>query len=194
MRFHWREMSFLGTVFASLLALAAPAAAAGDQPDLVSLGIGQFDETFFNPHDFFIGVDYHYPHYPAVDFRGEYIFGNNLVPFSPYGALRPQLGVEVTSKGAVFMSPAVMLDLPLGPIHFQPSFGPGFYIQGDGKNLGNTIEFRTQLELAYQFDNQSRVAVAISHISNGKLFGSTNPGEDTMLVYYQFPAEWLHLK
>lgn len=179
-------------VLAFSLALTTSAAAAGDQPDLVSLGIGQFDETFLNPYPYFMGVDYNSIHDSAVDFRAEYIFGENLVPISPYGSLRPQLGFEMTSKGSLFFTPALMLDLPLGPFHFTPSFGPGLYIRGGGKRLGYPLEFRTQLEVSYEFDNHARVGVALSHMSNGRLFATWNPGEDSVLAYFQFPIQWIY--
>ena len=39
-------------------------------------------------------------------------------------------------------------------------------VQGDGLDLGYGLEFRSQLEIAYRFDNRSRLGVAVSHMSN----------------------------
>jgi len=69
-----------------------------------------------------------------------------------------------------------------------PSFGVGAYDEGDGKDLGDTIEFRSQVELAYRFDNRSRVGVAFSHISNAGI-GDRNPGTEILNVYYAYPLD-----
>jgi hypothetical protein len=42
------------------------------------------------------------------------------------------------------------------------------------------------LELAYRFDNRSRLGLAVSHYSNASI-GDTNPGTETATVYYSIP-------
>ena len=39
----------------------------------------------------------------------------------------------------------------MGPIKFTPSFAPGLYHQGDGKDLGHVLEFKTEVQLSYSF-------------------------------------------
>ena len=41
-------------------------------------------------------------------------------------------------------------------ILITPSFGVGIYDDGNGKKLGNNIEFRTTIEISYEFENQNR--------------------------------------
>jgi hypothetical protein len=67
-----------------------------------------------------------------------------------------------------------------------PSFGVGAYSDGDGKDLGNTVEFRSQIEGGYRFDDRSRLTLALSHISNASL-GDRNPGVNILSVYYHIP-------
>ena len=83
-----------------------------------------------------------------------------------------------------------MLDIPIRPLVFTPSIGPGLFYRGNGKDLGSVIEFSTQFELAYAFENQSRISIALSHISNANI-SSTNPGADNITLYYHIPASWL---
>ena len=42
---------------------------------------------------------------------------------------------------------------------FTPSFGAGYYDDGDGKKLGYNIQFRTTLEVSYQLKNENRIGL-----------------------------------
>jgi lipid A 3-O-deacylase len=121
----------------------------------------------------------------AIDFRLEYRHGSGLWIFKPW------IGVEGTSDGALYGVGGILADIPLGRrLILTPSFGAGAYAEGDGKDLGHTIEFRSQIELAYRFDNRSRLGVAFSHISNASI-GDTNPGVEILNVYYAYPIDAL---
>ncbi|MCB9991405.1 MAG: acyloxyacyl hydrolase [Rhodospirillales bacterium] len=150
-----------------LLFAAAPAKAEGD---LLSLGIGWYD---INDNE------------GATDFRVEYRWDRPLV-----WVIEPWAGGEVTSDGAVYGVAGILADIQAGDgFVITPSFGAGLYGDGDGKDLGNTIEFRSQLELGWEFQNSSRVGVAFGHISNASL-GDRNPGTEILNVYYHVPVEW----
>jgi hypothetical protein len=171
--------TILATLLPVLLLGAAPAtaqetdagAAIGRPPQaLLSLGIGYFD----------VGKDE-----SAADFRAEYRFANSLI-----WKIKPWAGVEATSDGGVWAGGGVLADFNLGNSWMlTPNFGVGGYAEGDGKDLGYGLEFRSQLELGYQFVDQSRVGVALSHISNASL-GDKNPGEETLNLYYHIPVSW----
>ncbi|MDP6622047.1 MAG: acyloxyacyl hydrolase, partial [Alphaproteobacteria bacterium] len=60
------------------------------------------------------------------------------------------------------------------------------YHRGQGKDLGHWIEFRSQLELAYRFDDRSRLGVSLSHISNASL-DDNNPGTESLMLNYAVP-------
>jgi hypothetical protein len=62
----------------------------------------------------------------------------------------------------------------------------GAYHEGNGKDLGGTLEFRSGLELAYRFDDRSRLGLEISHRSNASIY-EDNPGEETLMVFYHLP-------
>jgi hypothetical protein len=171
---------------------AATAACVADDTPLVSFSLGYYDQSIINPGFLFLRVS---PdknkHKEAVDFRGEYRFGTSLLPgIESWGKLKPWIGAEATSDGALYGVGGILLDVPLGPFVFTPSFGAGLYSNGGGKNLGSPIEFRTQVELGYAFENQSRVSLGYSHISNANI-GETNHGTNMISLYYHVPADWL---
>ncbi len=157
--------------FALLLVLAAVAGAPGraraDDPALVSLGLGYYDINRQSDE--------------AVDFRLEYRHGEKLWIFKPW------VGVEGTSDGAVYAAAGILLDIFFGRrVAITGSFGAGYYEEGNGKDLGHEIEFRSQIEIAYRFDDRARLGLAFSHISNASL-GDINPGVEILNLYYSIP-------
>lgn len=173
----------------SVFGAVTPAAAA--DPDLISVGGGLYDQGLIDPNIGFLDVSETDNRKEAADFRLEYRFGTSLLPFTePFAKVKPWIGAEATSDGAVYGVGGILIDVPIGPFVFTPSFGAGLYADGGGKDLGSALEFRTQLELGYQFENQSRFSVSYSHISNANI-SETNPGSNIMSVYYSVPASWL---
>ena len=120
----------------------------------------------------------------AIDFRAEYRSGYKMLGF-----LKPWVGVEVSSDQAGYTLVGVLTDLYFGRRWvLTPSFGTGIYINGNGKDLGNPIEFRSQLEFGYRFDDHSRVSLGISHISNASL-SDNKPGTEIATVYYHIAID-----
>ena len=54
------------------------------------------------------------------------------------------------------------------------------------EKLGNTIEFRTTLEVSYQLKNSNRIGLSFGHISNANL-GNKNPGVEILSLSYHIP-------
>jgi lipid A 3-O-deacylase len=67
-----------------------------------------------------------------------------------------------------------------------PTFAPGYYRKGDGKDLGSPLEFRSQIELGYEYGARHRLSIAFSHMSNAGL-GRRNPGEESLTLAWQVP-------
>ena len=68
----------------------------------------------------------------------------------------------------------VMLDVYLGRrFVVTPSFAAGLYAEGGGKDLGHVLEFRSQIEVAYRFEDRSRLGLSFSHISNASISSTT---------------------
>ena len=84
----------------------------------------------------------------ATDFRYERRFDNTIIDIGPkednFFYLKPFAGIEVTTDSAFYILGGIYLEDNLGKLligdenewNFTPSFGLGYYEDGDGKNLG----------------------------------------------------------
>jgi lipid A 3-O-deacylase len=175
-------------LFPVLLILSAPAQAA--DPDLLSLSVGYYDQDWIDPDILYLNHG-DSGHFAAVDYRLEYRFGTSLIPWTdPYVKIKPFVGIEGTSELGFYGLGGLLFDIALGPVVITPSFGAGLYSQGNGKDLGSLLEFRTQLEIGYKFENEMRVTVAYSHISNANLT-DLNPGVDIISAYLHVPVRMI---
>lgn len=101
--------------------------------------------------------------------------------------IRPLAGLMATSDVAAYGYGGVALDLYFGRrIVVTPSFAAGLYHDGDGKDLGSAVEFRSGLEVGWRFDDRSRISVILYHLSNAGI-SDTNPGTEVISVGYAFP-------
>tara|TARA_B100000965_G_C19169221_1_gene573793 strand:- start:60 stop:587 length:528 start_codon:yes stop_codon:yes gene_type:complete len=133
---------------------------------------------------------------PATDFRYERRFDRSLLEIGPqsydFFNLKPFVGFELTSDSATYFLTGVYLEDNVGTLFtgdksnviFTPSFGAGYYDDGDGKKLGNNIEFRTTFELSYELKNNNRIGISFGHISNANI-GDKNPGAEIISFSYQ---------
>ena len=159
-------------VAAALLAgvLAWSDRARADDPDFLSFGAGAFDWNRQKDD--------------GAEFRLEYRSNFKLWHFKPFAL------AAGSSTGHTFVGAGILLDVFLGRrIVVTPSYAPTWYTGGnDDLDLDYPLEFRSQLEIAYRFDNRSRLGVAVSHYSNASL-GDSNPGTESAIVYYSIPFE-----
>ena len=113
--------------------------------------------------------------------------------FAEWGyGVRPIIGGFGTSKGGAYGYGGINWDVAVVPNQFYivPNFAIGAYHNGAGKDLGGALEFRSGIELDYQFENQHQLGVALNHISNASIY-SHNPGEETIIVTYSVPVSKL---
>ena len=104
-----------------------------------------------------------------------------------YGPFKPMTGGLITTDNGFHIYAGIRMDLYLtNKIVVTPSFAPGLYEKGDGKDLGHVIEFRSGLDLAYRRKNGSRIGTEIHHLSNASL-DENNPGTETFLFTYSIP-------
>jgi len=66
----------------------------------------------------------------------------------------------------------------------SPSFTPGVYGKGDGKDLGHAIEFKSQVRAALNLSPTANIGISYSHISNASL-GNKNPGANNYSIGFQ---------
>ena len=168
-------------IFLLLALICSPAVSKGYDV----FGLGLFDVKFDNSQT-----------NEATDYRYERRFNNSLLKIGPesyeFFNLKPFAGFEITSDSANYFLVGVYLEDNIGTLFtgdssnfiFTPSFGTGYYKDGDGKKLGNSIEFRTTLEISYQLKNNNRIGLSLGHISNANL-GDNNPGVEILSLSYQ---------
>jgi lipid A 3-O-deacylase len=143
-----------------------PAKGGGDDPSFLAFSAGYYDIN--DNKDAFEG-------------RVEYRHGDKLWIF------KPVIGVLATHDEAVMGYAGVLVDVYFGRRWvLTPAFTPGLYRKGDGKDLGGAVEFKSQIELSYRFDDRSRLGLGISHISNASIYKS-NPGTETLFLTYALP-------
>jgi len=169
-------------IFAAIIGavvIARPAAAqfslgSPDGPPRLELGAGAFDITpSKRPYAGTQG-----------DFRGEYHFGDLVWIISP------MVGLDVTTSGGTYLYGGFGFDINFSPNWvLTPNGAVGWYQHGSGTVLGSWFEFRTGAELDYKFEDQSRLGIAVHHISNAGLT-KVNPGEQSVLLVYQLPLHW----
>jgi lipid A 3-O-deacylase len=101
------------------------------------------------------------------------------------GGLRAVAATLATSDGSLFVGTGFAYEVRLGAWDVTPTFVPGVYRHGEGRDLGYPLEFRSQLELGRRLSGGGRVAVAMSHLSNAGL-GSSNPGQESLTISYEW--------
>ncbi|MFP5511822.1 MAG: hypothetical protein ACLGJC_01880 [Alphaproteobacteria bacterium] len=138
--------------------------------------------------------------------------GGSLIPqIEPFASVQPWIGPgtgsSLTPRGAVTglagglagtgsggvsgglagIMGGVLIDVPLGSFVFTPSVGAGTLptVRREG---APTTEFRSQLELGYQFDNNSRFSLGYSRIVNDAAAGDPAAGTNNVFgFYYRLP-------
>jgi len=101
---------------------------------------------------------------------------------------QPIVGAMGTSDISGNIYAGISLDIFFGNrLVLRPSFAPGLYTKGSkGHDLGHVIEFRSGGEIAYRFDDRSRLGLEVYHLSNARL-GNKNPGEESIVLTYSIP-------
>jgi lipid A 3-O-deacylase len=168
-----------GILVALGVATSHPAAAqiafgSPDDPPRIAIGGGAFD----------VLPDSVRPGNGATGLAlGEYRFGDVLWILAPF------VGVFGTAKGAFYGYGGVGLDIKLFErLVVTPSTAVGYFQHGTGIDLGAHTEFRSGVELAYRFENLSRLGVGFYHISNAGI-GEHDPGAEffTLVLTTPFP-------
>jgi len=156
----------------------------GKDPALFSVGLSFFDR--FRKRD-------HQPEL-RLEYRGEKVLSH----FKPYYAAAATycMGEHFTfcpgkkTTWNAFLGGGLMLDIYFGRrVVVTPSFGVNLYGGGsEDLDLDYPLIFREQLEIAYRFDDYSRLGVAVTRYENLGL-GDTNPGAEGIGLYYSMPFD-----
>ena len=94
------------------------------------------------------------------------------------GILSPVTGGMITADNAIYIYSGVQAEYDIGALKFTPSFTPGLYNEGDGKDLGHPLEFKSELQLSFNSSQNTMLGMSYNHISNASL-GDNNPGANS---------------
>jgi lipid A 3-O-deacylase len=100
------------------------------------------------------------------------------------GIIQPLFGAIVTTNGALYGYGGVGVPFNIAP-HWRlmPSVAIGAYKRGGGVDLDRTVVYRAGAELAYIFDNKSRLGLNVHVLSNGTSMGRDDRTEVIGLAY-----------
>ena len=108
---------------------------------------------------------------------------DDLYKETSFGTLQPVTGLFITADNAKYIYTGFQIPKKNGSFTFTPSFTPGLYDEGDGKDLGHVIEFKTEVQISYEISNQSEIGLSYNHISNASL-GDKNPGANSYMFNF----------
>ena len=99
------------------------------------------------------------------------------------GNLSPVTGGLITADNASYFYTGVQAQYNLGKLNINPSFTPGLYFEGDGKDLGHVLEFKSEVQISLDVFSNSELGFSYNHISNASL-GDKNPGANSYMFNF----------
>ena len=97
--------------------------------------------------------------------------------------LNPVIGGFVTAKSATMLYSGFETNIGKDSIYLNLSSSAGIYSNGDGKDLGNTLQFKSEVNIFYRLGKSSRLGLGSHHISNAGL-SSVNPGTNNFYLIF----------
>lgn len=152
---------------------AATSLAEGQEPIRLGLGAGIFDTSAFEDEGDFDTIE------AGVVLRGptDFLWG-----------IGPMAGVSANADGAWWVYFGARRPFRLGERwEAGLTFAPAYYEEGDSKELGHAIEFRSGLEVNYKLSGGSTLGMEFYHLSNAGLSDDANPGVNSLWVVYAVP-------
>ena len=150
----------------------------------ISLVVAEEQKTDANQLNFFIGnFDFSDDKQKAilVGFQHQ---NENLIRDTFLGNVSPITGGFVTENSAAYIYTGIEWNVDMGGgLTFTPSFAPGLYHEGDGKDLGHIVEFKSEVQLSYSSSEKTNFGVSYNHVSNASL-GDKNPGANSYMFNF----------
>ena len=114
----------------------------------------------------------------GVQHQNEELYRNSFL-----GKLSPITGGFLTKKNALYLYTGIQAEYELGFLTITPSFAPGYYNEGSGKDLGFPIEFKTEVQMSFNLGDSSQMGMSYNHISNASI-GKKNPGANSYMFNF----------
>ena len=99
------------------------------------------------------------------------------------GRLSPITGGFLTENNAYYLYTGAQAEYDLGMFTITPSFAPGYYSSGNGKDLGHALEFKSEVQMSLNLSDSTEFGMSYNHISNASL-GDKNPGANSYMINF----------
>ena len=114
----------------------------------------------------------------GVEHKNPNLFRNTFL-----GKFSPVSGGFMTGDNSIYLYTGIEGQYNVGPLKILPSFTPGYYEKGNGKDLGSVLEFKSEIKLGFNIFENSKIGYSYSHISNNN-WGESNPGTDNQQISF----------
>ena len=154
------------SLFVALALVAAAHTARAEEPAFFAASAGGFDVNDDETSGEF-----------RLEYRSDYRLWH----------IGPMIGLMANTDGGVYGYGGLFIDIFFGKnFVVMPNAAVGGWRRGDSKDLGSILEFRTGVEVAYRFEDKSRLGIAFQHISNAGI-DDQNPGTESLVLTYAIP-------
>jgi len=119
----------------------------------------------------------------ASGFLGLQHQNDDLFRESFLGKISPITGGFLTEKSAFYLYTGAQAEYNLGLFTITPSFAPGYYSSGNGKDLGSVLEFKSEIQMSLNLSDSTEFGMSYNHISNASL-GDKNPGANSYMINF----------
>ena len=99
------------------------------------------------------------------------------------GKLSPITGGFLTENSAFYLYTGAQAEYEVGIVTITPSFAPGYYNSGDGKDLGSALEFKSEIQMSLNLSDSTEFGMSYNHISNASI-GDKNPGANSYMINF----------
>ena len=106
-----------------------------------------------------------------------------LVVFISYQSFSNERTVNVDKSFVKWTGKEITTKIHFGKLNIIPSFTPGLYREGDGKDLGHIVELKSELQFSLDLFENSELGFSYNHISNASLGEKTLVQIVTCLIF-----------
>ena len=114
----------------------------------------------------------------GIQHQNDDLFKENFL-----GRVSPITGGFITGNSAFYIYTGAQAEYDLGLFTVTPSFAPGYYNFGDGKDLGYPLEFKSEVAVSLNLSDSTELGMSYNHISNASL-GTKNPGANSYMFNF----------